>query len=91
MNRQKLLSALTDISISDEKFFHLLLKYLNGLDKKTRTSREVALSISEIEKIDEETTHLRKQIEKDRPKIMEMLEQHVLKQHGRCCGSKANK
>lgn len=93
MTVKSLENAMTDKSISDKKFFKILLKYLSDQERKYRNSREDISSVKSpaYQKIESETNRLRARMEKLRPAVMEMLRQYVLKQHEHCCGPKSKK
>lgn len=93
MTEKSLEKVLVDQSVSDEKFFKILLRYLRNKEIKYRKSKRIAFSIhsAKFKKDEAETNRLRMQIEKLRPDVMEMLQQYVLKQHEHCCGPKSKK
>ena len=85
--------AVADTSISDKKFFKMLLKYLSDQEIKDQKSNKDISSINspEFQKREAKTDRLRKLVEKMRPEIDEMMGQYVLKQHEYCCGPKSKK
>jgi predicted transport protein len=78
--------AMSDKSISDKKFFKILLGYLDDQEAKDRKSKKDISSVGSpgFQKREAETNRLRKKVEKLRPTVMELMRQHVSKQHEHC-------
>lgn len=91
MTTKSLEKTAANKSISNKKFFKILLKYLHDWETRDQKSKIDISSINSpgFKKHEAEMDHLRKFVEKLRPKVMEMLRQYVLKQHEHCCGPKS--
>ncbi|MBI2121505.1 MAG: hypothetical protein HYT98_00130 [Candidatus Sungbacteria bacterium] len=93
MTLKSLEKALADKSISDKKFFKILLKYIHDQEIKASKVKKRLASINspEFKKDEAETNRLGAQIENLRPDVMKMLQQYVLKQLKHRCGPKSKK
>lgn len=90
MTLRQLERALRDESISDKKFFKTLLRYFKEQDAKRRKSKMDVSSIHFwfFKKRRTASVGLRLLIRIYRPVVSEMVLEHVLGLHERCCGPK---
>ena len=93
MTLQGLKKAATNKSISDKKFFKILLGYLNDQETRDRKSKKNLTSINSPDfiKWEAEMSTLRELLFKLRPAVMEMLRRDLIKEHKHCCGPKGKK
>jgi len=86
-------TAAKDTSVSDKKFFKMLSRYWRDQERQAIKEKRYTVSIDspEFQEMEAETERIRNMVFVLRPAVGEMVHQHVLKQHAKCCGPKAKK
>lgn len=84
MTRRQLEKVLRDESISDQKFFKMLLAAFKEQDAKMRKSKKLVYS----RYFQKQRAGFRSLVRVYRPVVSEMVLNHVFGLHERCCGPK---